>query len=96
MSSITRTRPKLLALKLTLERSASEGNIAASWLEPARLGGVRNCRGKVIICTAGDHSQNVNSRETAELWAFHWAFDSMKSLRVNKVIFEASCERARA
>ena len=38
----------------------------------------------------------VNSRETAELWAFHWAIDSMKSLCMNNVIFESSSEGARA
>ncbi|KAH0878107.1 hypothetical protein HID58_065501, partial [Brassica napus] len=74
-------------------------NIAASWSDTSRKSGaswiVRNSRGKVLRHGRRSFSF-VQSRELAELLAIFWAIESMNSMRKDEIIFESSCERARA
>lgn len=74
-------------------------NIAASWSESSRKSGaawfVRDSRGKVLVHGRRSYSF-VQTREQEELLAIFWEIESMKSMRKGQVIFESSCERARA
>ncbi|XP_013595181.1 PREDICTED: uncharacterized protein LOC106303466 [Brassica oleracea var. oleracea] len=73
--------------------------LRASWSESSGIGGaswiIRDSRGRVPKHSRRSFSF-VFTREIVELWALHWAIESMVSMGHDKIVFESSCLQARA
>ena len=68
-------------------------NVGASWLNCSVNNGgawiVRNPTGMTLLHSRRAFS-NVSTPLEADLWSLLWSIESMRSLRLNKIIFESS------